>query len=102
MWADGKLYVTEVNGRIHILRADRQGCQALHHVHLTAADGNGDDEIYASPAISEGRIVWVTRDRTICVAHAQAQPVDPAIPPMLEETAAEEAVAVIQLRPAKR
>jgi outer membrane protein assembly factor BamB len=67
VWADGKIYVTEVNGNVHILRPSREGCETLSHVEILGTSAPGFDEIYASPAISRGRIVIVTRDRTICI-----------------------------------
>ncbi len=70
--ADGKMYVMEVNGNIHILRPSREKCEVLSHVHLAAADGQGDDEIYASPAVSDGRVFFVTRDRTIAIGGENA------------------------------
>ncbi|MCA9082396.1 MAG: PQQ-binding-like beta-propeller repeat protein, partial [Planctomycetaceae bacterium] len=65
--ADGKLYVMEVNGNIHILKPSREKCESLSKVTVVAADGNGLDEIYGSPAISDGRVFLVTRDRTFCI-----------------------------------
>ena len=73
IWADGKLYVMEVNGNIHILKPSREKCESLSRVHLKAGDGSGnDDEIYGTPAISDGRVFFVTRDRTICVGNENA------------------------------
>ncbi len=72
IWADGKLYVMEVNGNIHILKPSRDGCESLSHVTLKATDGNGLDEIYATPAISDGRVFFVTRDRTFCIGNENA------------------------------
>ncbi len=67
IWADGKIYATEVNGNVWILKPNRTQCEVVNHVRLTAANGNGLDEIYASPAIANGRLYIVTRDRTICI-----------------------------------
>lgn len=79
VWADGKIYVMEVNGNIWTLKPSREGCEVLNHVELRAADVSlGMDEIYASPAISNGRIYFVTRDRIICVGDKDA---DAARPP---------------------
>lgn len=99
VWADGKIYVMEVNGNIHILKPSREGCESLSSVRLQATSVDGLDEIYSSPAISNGRIVFVTRDRTICVGKKDAtvqgtQPV--ALPP---ETPATDLVDSVQLRP---
>ncbi len=99
VWADGKMYVMEVNGNIHILEANREGCKQLSLVQLKATTVAGLDEIYASPAISEGHIVFVTRDRTICIADETKKPGMNEIPSMSAEKDAVEKVALVQLRP---
>lgn len=99
IWADGKLYVMEVNGNIHILKPSREKCESLSRITLKATDGNGLDEIYATPAIADGRIFFVTRDRTICIGNENAGVVqDISIPP-LEEGEGSSEVASIQLVP---
>ncbi len=97
VWADGKLYVMEVNGHIHVLKPSREKCETLSMVKLMGKDG-GDDEIYASPAISNGRIVLVTRDRTICLGTSDAKTQEVSIPDLVEPEA-ETSVRHIQLRP---
>jgi outer membrane protein assembly factor BamB len=99
VWADGKIYVMEVNGNIHIVRPSRERCEKLSHVELTAADGRGMDEIYASPAISNGRVFLVTRDRTICLQDASKQVTSDPVPPLPEEAAPQDEPALIQLVP---
>jgi hypothetical protein len=99
VWADGKLYVTEVNGKVHILKPSREKCEQLSFVHLKAANGDGDDEIYASPAISNGKIVIVTRDRTICIGDPNAKITSSPAVAAAQESPAESEVALIQLRP---
>lgn len=99
VWADGKLYVTEVNGNIHILRPSREKCESLSHVQVPGRTQAGHDEIYASPAIADGRIYFVTRDRTICVGRPDATPQSDPIPPMPEERPPEEEIAVLRLVP---
>lgn len=97
VWADGKLYVMEVNGNIHILKPSREKCESLSHNHLKSTRGGGLDEIYASPAISNGRIVFVTRDRTICVGADGAK--DGKVVPLPKESPVGNKVAHLQLRP---
>ena len=97
VWADGKLYVMEVNGNIHILKPSREKCESLSHNHLKSKRGEGLDEIYASPAISNGRIVFVTRDRTICVGAEGAK--DGKVVPLPKESPVGTEVAQLQLRP---
>ena len=99
VWADGKLYVMEVNGHIHILKPSREKCESLSKVKLLARVGKGDDEIYASPAISNGRVVFVTRDRTICIGSKESDVVDAEIPKLPKEKPAGTKVEHVQLRP---
>jgi len=99
VWADGKLYVMEVNGNIHILKPSREGCETLSNVILENAAGNGFDEIYASPAIANGKVYLVTRDRTICLGSADAKPSADPVPQLAEEAPVGEEVALIQLVP---
>jgi len=98
-WADGCMYVTEVNGRIHTLRVSRAGCEPVNLVHLTAKNGQGDDEIYASPAFADGRMIIVSRDRTICVGTADAKKQPVTVANLGDEGRAGSEVASIQLRP---
>ncbi|QDU80920.1 outer membrane biogenesis protein BamB [Polystyrenella longa] len=99
IWADGKIYVMEVNGNIHIVKPSREKCESLSHVQLPSANGSGMDEIYASPAISDGKVVFVTRDRTICIGKKDSEPASDPIPELAEETAPLEEVAHIKLVP---
>jgi outer membrane protein assembly factor BamB len=99
VWADGKIYIMEVNGNIHILRPSREGCETLSHVELRAADGVGTDEIFASPAIADGRIYFVTRDRTICIGAADPSSSKDPVPPLADEKPPETEVALVQLVP---
>ncbi len=98
-WADGHLFVTEVNGNIHTLKPSREKCEVVNTVHLRAVDGNGDDEIYASPAFADGRMLIVSRDRIICVGTENAAKQDVPADPLAPEGPAEGPVATIQLRP---
>ncbi len=98
--ADGKLYVMEVNGRVHILKPSREKCEKLSDVVLPATgDQQGTDEIWASPAISNGRVFIVTRDRTICIADPDVEPASDEIPPMAPEADLQDEVASLQLIP---
>ena len=100
VWADGKIYATEVNGHVHIVKPTREGCESLSKVKIEAAkNGIGSDEIYASPAIANGRIYILTRDRMICIRDKSKEVAIGDPKPLPEETAATEVVDTIQLRP---
>lgn len=99
IWADGKLYAMEVNGNIHILKPSREKCESLSRVQLKAADGNGLDEIYGTPAISDGRVFFVTRDRTICIGNENAGKAAAVEIPELKEGDGGKDVATIRIVP---
>lgn len=99
VWADGKLYIMEVNGNIHILKPSREKCEELSHVQLLARVDKGMDEIYASPAIADGRIYFVTRDRTICIGNESQKPTSDPVPPLGQEKPKQDKIASIQLVP---
>lgn len=99
VWADGKIYATEVNGNVWVLKPSAEKCEVLSRNQLVARSGNGFDEIYASPAIANGRIYLVTRDRTICIGDKEKQVVLGAPKELPAEAAATDQVDTIQLRP---
>lgn len=99
VWADGKIYATEVNGHMWIIKPTREKCETLSEVVLPAREGAGVDEIYASPAIANGRVFLVTRDRTICIEDKAKQVVIGEPRSLPAETAASEIVDLVQLRP---
>jgi outer membrane protein assembly factor BamB len=100
VWADGKIYATEVNGNVHIVKPTRESCETLSHVKITAAnEGIGMDEIYASPAIANGRVYIVTRDRTICIGDKEKKVEIGSITELPAETASTDVIDSIQLRP---
>ncbi len=73
VWADGKIYVTEVNGRMHILKDAGDHAEVLSTVEILMPDGGRPAEIYASPAIAYGRIYFATEEGFYCLG-------DPAKP----------------------
>ncbi len=99
VWADGKIYAPEVNGHLWILKPSREKCETLSEVTLSAVDGNGSDEIYSSPAIANGRVYLVTRDRTICIADKSMEPKIGSPEALAEEAPVTENIDLIQLRP---
>ena len=99
VWADGKLWVTEVHGNVYLLKPSRDGCQTLSHVFIPPARGQGYDDIYASPAIADGRVFVVTRDRTLCLGNRERLVASGPIQTQPDELPAEDRVAQVQLVP---
>ena len=101
VWADGKIYVMEVSGRVWILEPSREGCEALSEVVLPAQSVVGADEITSSPAISDGRILLVARDRTYCIGNPANEETGTAdIPALPAEAEVSGEIAAIRLVPA--
>jgi outer membrane protein assembly factor BamB len=69
VWADGKLYATEVNGRFHILKPRADGVEELDddEITLTDAAGTRPAEIYGSPAVAYGRIYFTSEAGLFCL-----------------------------------
>jgi len=99
VFADGKIYATEVNGRMWIVKPTREGCKTLSKVTLKALEGSGEDEIYASPAIADGNVILVTRDRTIAIKDKGKAVTKGDIKPLPAEAASDGVVDLVQLRP---
>lgn len=60
VWADGKIYATEVNARFVILKPGDKDCQTLDEE--TFVDPNGlVIDTYGSPAIANGRVYFATQ-----------------------------------------
>jgi outer membrane protein assembly factor BamB len=67
VWADGKLYVTEVNGHFLILKPGKDGCTTVDQEDLEVPDGRYA-EIYGSPAIAYGRVFFTTEGGVYALA----------------------------------
>jgi hypothetical protein len=75
VWADGKIYVSEVNGHFHILKVGPGGVDVLSTVELSVELEDRAAEIYGSPAISDGRIFFATEEGIYCLGRAKQIPV---------------------------
>ncbi len=104
VWADGKIYVTEVNGRFHILKDAGDHAEVLDSDTIMMSDEPRAAEIYASPAIAYGRIYFATENGFFCLGDkskpfkvTRNQPVDWGEKPMMEGAEP----ALIQVAPAE-
>jgi outer membrane protein assembly factor BamB len=72
VWADGKIYVTELNGRFYILKPGPDGVETLDNDEITVADATEGPagryaELYGSPAVAYGRIYLSTEAGLFCL-----------------------------------
>ncbi len=67
VWADGKLYVGELDGQFHILKPSKDDCKDLSPPVEFRPKGAVPVEIHSSPAIVNGRIYFTTTEETFCL-----------------------------------
>jgi hypothetical protein len=71
VWADGKIFVTEVNGRVHILQPEASGVKTLDD-DLIEVSGGRAAEIYGSVAIAYRRAYFTTEEGLYCIGEKNA------------------------------
>lgn len=109
VWADGKIYVTETNGRVHILKPGPDGVETLDTDEITVADATEGPagryaELYGSPAIAYGRVYLSTEAGLFCLGDKKKPfKVTKSAPVVLQEPAVAQgaAPAVLQVVPAE-
>lgn len=67
VWADGKIYVSEVDSRFHILQPSREGCKRLSQWQFRPGGGVAPVELHGAPAIVNGRVYFTTTKQLICI-----------------------------------
>jgi outer membrane protein assembly factor BamB len=94
LYADGKLYAADSTGRCWVLRPSEKGVEEVSRVDLK------DEEIFASPIASHGRLYLATMKAMYCIGTGAAPQADP-LPPKPAETpfGQDKQVAQLQLAP---
>ncbi|MEX2288001.1 MAG: PQQ-binding-like beta-propeller repeat protein [Planctomycetaceae bacterium] len=92
VYADGKIYTCELNGRWYILKLNGNKVETVHQLRL------GDDKIYGSPIISHGRIYLRTSEAMYCIGDESRQPSADPRPPAPTEAAIEKDPAPAQVQ----
>lgn len=72
VWADGKIWVGEVNGRFHILESGDDGIRALSSNEIKMPDGRYA-EIYGSPAVAGNRVFFATENGLFAIGNPKAK-----------------------------
>ncbi|HEV8379221.1 MAG TPA: PQQ-binding-like beta-propeller repeat protein, partial [Tepidisphaeraceae bacterium] len=102
VFADGKIYFGEANGRVSIIKPTPEGPQVLSTVELTEKPGR-EYVIYGSPAVANGRVIIQAASKTYCIGNKDAQAAADPIPQAIAPEPAADAIAapaVIQVVPA--
>ncbi len=103
VWADGKLYLTEVNGKVLIVEPGPTGAKILSEVELDVPEGR-PAEIWGSVAPAYGRLYFTTEEGIYCIGKKGApfRPVDGKPAPSSEPSPAPDAKAArLQIVPAE-
>lgn len=79
VWADGKIFVSEVNGNFWVLKPGDRSCEVLSQLTFVSTDG-ADMDIAGSAAIAYGRIYFMTREAAYCVGKKDRKPTEIAVP----------------------
>ncbi|MCS6850241.1 MAG: PQQ-binding-like beta-propeller repeat protein [Gemmataceae bacterium] len=88
VWADGKIYVAEVNAKFHILKPGPKRCEELHEQFFPSPDGKSFVETNGTPAVVDGRVYFANRDNLFCIGKKDRRPsADPIPAPPTEEPA---------------
>jgi outer membrane protein assembly factor BamB len=81
VWADGKIYVANVNAEFYILQPGPDSCKQLHKQFFRSTGGGGFVETNGTPSVANGRVFFGTRDEFYCIGKkdhkAKADPVPP-------------------------
>ena len=100
VWADGKLYVAEVNGHFLIVALGDEGGEILDNEAINMPEGRYA-EIYGSPAIAYGRVYFTTEEGFYALGKADtSQEIAELSAPQLIDSAPEGAtLATVQVIP---
>ena len=101
VWADGKIYATEVNGRFLILEETADGATLLDMEEIPF-DDRRLAEVYSSPAVANGRVYFATEEGIYCLEGegGATETATENAPKLGEEAPAGTEVAILRVVPA--
>jgi outer membrane protein assembly factor BamB len=98
VWADGKIFVFDVNGEFHILKPTETSFKEIYTQRFKPANGVGFVETNGSPAVVDGRLYFGTLEAFYCIGTKDAQAGSP--PAAAKEPAVPGPVAQVAIFPA--
>jgi outer membrane protein assembly factor BamB len=100
VWADGKIYVTAENGKFLILQDEGASCKRIDE-YVFNTGKTGDAQIFASPAVADGHIVFPTTTELVCIGSKQVSPQIVEMPKEPDEGPADKTPATVLVEPAE-
>jgi outer membrane protein assembly factor BamB len=73
VWADGKIFVGDINSKFHILQSGDKECNELNDHLFPSPDGISDAEVNGSPAIANGKVYISAGDEIYCIGTKDAK-----------------------------
>lgn len=94
VYADGKIFVAENTGKIYTFKPTPNGIEQINRVSVP-------EEIFGSPAVSNGRVLFPTTTALYCVGVKDAKVESDPIPPLPAESPVfeDQAIAHLQVAP---
>lgn len=71
VWADGKIYVTAVNGQFSILKPGDDSCEVLHKITIPSRLPRTALAINGGPAVANGRVYFMTSQDLFCLGRLE-------------------------------
>jgi outer membrane protein assembly factor BamB len=101
VWADGKIYLGDVDSKFKILQPAKDECKQLHEQRFRGK-GFVKVELHGTPAVVNGRVYFTTTEQLICIGKKDHKAKPDKIPDAVKEDAAKKGgeAAHIQVVPA--
>ena len=99
VYADGKIYTAEANGRLYTLKPTDDGVEVLFKGRLPRGE-----ECHGSPAVANGRLYWPTTGAIYCIGSSDAKPAEADtsdLPPIELAAAGDTSPVHLQIVPAE-
>jgi outer membrane protein assembly factor BamB len=85
VWADGKIYLTSVEGQVVILKPGDSDCEVLSNIRLRSKTPGVALAINGGPSVANGKVYFMTSEAIYCIGKPDAKPQADPIPPMPKE-----------------
>jgi outer membrane protein assembly factor BamB len=100
VWADGKIYIAEVDRQFHILKDNGRKEPTPLHKYRFRGKGVVPVELHGSPAVVSGRVYFTTTEQLVCIGKKAPKGSSPGRTPLAPARSGESKVAHIQVVPA--
>ena len=106
VWGDGRIYITGENGKFVILEDAGDHCKLVDSYEFVIPKRKGDVregsvQIFASPAVADGHIVFPTTTELVCIGSKERSPTIVPAPPVADEGPADKTPVSLLVRPAE-